>query len=377
MNSTFAASAPRPLTILHTEWSDGWGGQERRIYSEMQGMRERGHRVLLATRPGCILANRAEDVGLPVSYFPFSGKFDLHTVLRLRRFILEAGVDIVNTHSGIDSWVGGMAARLAGVSLVRTRHLNLPLKRSWHNFVHFLPHRIVTCGQSMLENLRDNERFPAVQLTSIPTGIDFTQFRPHRERAEVRAEFVLSDAGVQTPFIVLMVAVIRAVKRHEVAIDAFASFHRQHPDSLLLLAGEGPMHAQVEAMCAARGIADAVRFLGHREDIPDLMSAADALILTSRSEGVPQVVTQALGLGLPVIATAVGGVPELVINDRTGLLVPPENPTATAAALCRLYDDAPLRERLSTAGRAHALAHFSHEAMLDATEKLYAQLRRH
>jgi glycosyltransferase involved in cell wall biosynthesis len=374
MTSTFASPAPHLLTILHTEWSDGWGGQERRILSEMQGMHERGHRVLLATRSGCLLAKKASDIGLPVTFFAFSGKFDLLTVMRLRSLIRKQGVDIVSTHSGIDSWVGGMAARLAGVSLVRTRHLNLPLKRSWHNFVHFLPHRIVTCGQATLKNLREEQGFPAAQLTSIPTGIDFRQFTPRRTRLEVRAELGLSDTSGQSGFVVLMAAVIRAVKRHEVAIDAFASFHRKHPDSVLLLAGEGPMRAQVEAMCAARGICDAVRFLGHREDIPDLMSASDALILTSRSEGVPQVVTQALGLGLPVIATAVGGVPELVIDGQTGLLVAAEDPAATATALCRLYDEAPLRERLSIAGRVHALTHFSRDVMLDATEALYAEL---
>lgn len=374
MTSIPASSAHHPLTILHTEWSDGWGGQERRIFSEMQGMRERGHRVLLATRPGCLLARRAEDVGLPVIFFPFSGKFDLGTVLGLRSFIGEQRIDVVNTHSGIDSWVAGMAARLAGVGLVRTRHLNLPLKRSWHNFVHYLPHRIVTCGQATLENLRDKEGFPASQLVSIPTGIDFTQFRPCRTRHEVRTELGLSEDAAQTHFVILMAAVIRAVKRHEVAIESFASFHQIHPDSILLLAGEGPMRAQVEAMCLCRGISDAVHFLGHREDIPDLMMASDALILTSRSEGVPQVVTQALGLGLPVIATAVGGVPELIIDNKTGLLVAAENPAQTSAAMCRLYDEPQLRERLSATGRTHALTYFSQNVMLDTTEALYAEI---
>ena len=374
MTLTSASNTQRPLTILHTEWSDGWGGQERRIFSEMQGMRERGYRILLATRSGCTLAQKAGEIGLPVSLFAFSGKFDLTTVMQLRRLIREQNIDIVSTHSGIDSWVGGMAARLAGVRLVRTRHLNLPLKRSWHNFVHFLPHRIVTCGQATLESLRDEQGFPPAQLASIPTGIDFRQFCPCRTREAVRAELGLSDSSAQTCFIVLMAAVIRAVKRHEVAIDAFAAFHHEHPDTLLLLAGEGPMRAQVELMCAQRGVADAVRFLGHREDIPDLMAAADVLILTSRSEGVPQVVTQAMGLGLPVIATAVGGVPELVIDGKTGLLVAPEQAQRVATALCRLYDDENLREQLSMAGREHALAHFSKDVMLDSTEALYAQL---
>lgn len=364
----------RPFTILHTEWSDGWGGQERRIFSELQGMRERGHRVLLAARRQCTLARKAAEAGIPTSYFAFAGKFDPITVLQLYRFIRTQRVDIVSTHSGIDSWVAGMAARLAGVALVRTRHLNLPLKRTWHNFVHYLPQRIVTCGQATLANLRDEQGFPSTQLASIPTGIDFDCFIPRRSRFEVRQELGLSAESGQPYFIVLMAAVIRAVKRHEVAVKAFALLHQQHPDTLLVFAGDGPMRAQIESLCATCGVAEAVRFLGHRDDIADLMAASDALLLTSRSEGVPQVVTQAMGLGLPVVATAVGGVPELVVNEQTGLLVPAEAPAETAAALGRLYADGALRERLAAAGRQHALARFSLSAMLDSTEALYSEL---
>lgn len=357
--SDAAATAPdhRPLTagqkfrILHTEWSDGWGGQERRIHAEMLGMRARGHTAILAARPGSELATRSLANGMQVRLLPFRGKFDLKTIYGLYRLIRDEKIDIVNTHSGIDSWVAGMAARLADVCLVRTRHLNLPLKRSWHNFVHFLPHKVVTCGQAMLENLRDNYDFPAEQLASIPTGIDFSVFRPKIGRAAARTALGLKD----TTFTVLMAAVIRAVKRHEVAILAFAEFHRQAPDSLLLLAGEGPMRAQIEAQCAQLGIGHAVRFLGHREDIPDLMAASDAMILTSRSEGVPQVITQALGIGLPVVASAVGGIPELVLDGKTGLLTKPEDFHGVAAALLRLSTSAELRESLIKAeiGRAH------------------------
>ena len=134
--------------ILHTEWSDGWGGQERRIVSEMAGMRARGHRLWLATRSRCVIAGKAREAGIDVVELPFAGKADLRTILPLARLIRREGIEIVSTHSGIDSWVGAFAARLGGARLVRTRHLNLPLHRSWHNFVHAMADRIVTCGRS-------------------------------------------------------------------------------------------------------------------------------------------------------------------------------------------------------------------------------------
>lgn len=356
--------------ILHTEWSDGWGGQERRIHAEMLGMQRRGHKVLLATRPSCILARQAAADGIPVEYVDFSGKFHLPSILRLKAIIDREGIQIVNTHSGIDSWVGALAARLAGAKLVRTRHLNLPLHRRWYNFVHFMAHRIVTCGQAMRSYLIEKHGFPPAQLASIPTGIDFSRFAPARTRDVMRAELGLSPSC----FVVLMVAVIRGVKRHEVAIRAFAELLRHQPDAVLLLAGEGPMQVDMERLSSELGVAGKIQFLGQRSDIPDLLQAADAVLLTSRSEGVPQAITQALGLGKPVVATAVGGVPELVIDEQTGLLVPSERPDLTAQALLRLVREPGLATRLSQGAQAHARQHYSLEAMLEATERVYAEL---
>jgi glycosyltransferase involved in cell wall biosynthesis len=358
------------MHILHTEWSDGWGGQEKRIYTEMLGMRARGHEVTLATRSSCQLGVRAADAGIPVVHLPFCGKFDFGSVRQLRKLIRNEEIDVVNTHSGIDSWVGGMAARLAGCVLVRTRHLNIPLKRNWHNFVHFLPQRIVTCGEEMRNTLICSQDFPSAQLASIPTGIDFSTFRASQPRSTVRAALGIAENA----FLILMVAVIRSVKRHEVAIRAFQRFQATVPDAVLVLAGEGPLAAVMQQLCEELCVADSVRFLGHRDDIPDLMQAADMLLLTSRSEGVPQAVTQGLGMGLPVLATAVGGVPELVIDGETGLLAPAEDIKALATGMAHLHDDVALRARLGAAGHTHALAHYSIEAMLDATEKLYADI---
>lgn len=357
------------FTILHTEWSDGWGGQERRIFTEMLGMRQRGHRLILAARPTCALARQAAAAGIPVEFVPFAGKFHWPSIAQLRRLIQREGVQVVNTHSGIDSWVGAFAARLAGVKLVRTRHLNLPLHRTWYNFVHFMAHRIVTCGEAMRRTLIETHGFPPEQLVSIPTGIDFSTFVPKRERAAVRAELGIAPEA----FMVLMAAVIRGVKRHEVAIRAFAQFRQARPDAKLVLAGDGPMRIDMERLCAELKVTDAVLFLGHRDDVPDLMQAADALVLTSDSEGVPQAVTQALGLGVPVVATAVGGVPELVIDGQTGLLAPKERPDCVAEGLARLAADPALAARLGAQARQHAQGHYSLTAMLDATEQVYAQ----
>jgi glycosyltransferase involved in cell wall biosynthesis len=355
------------MRILHTEWSDGWGGQERRVLSEMAGMAARGHDLFLVTRPHSHLRREAEAQGIPVSTLPLRGPADLFSIHTLARWLRRWGVDVVNTHSGRDSWVGGLAARLARTPvLLRTRHLNLPLRRSWRNFVHRLPDRVVTCGDAMRRQLIEDCGFPPHQLVSIPTGVDFDRFVPRLSRPELRRSLGLKADD----FLVLMVGIIRGVKRHELALRAMPRVLETNPHAHLLIAGDGPMRADAERLTAELGLSKQVHFLGYRDDVADLMGAVDLLLLTSRSEGVPQAVTQALGLALPVVATAVGGVVELVKHERTGFLVPPEDADSVARAVLRVATALDEARLLAVAGRTHVLKRYSLQAMLNSTQEL-------
>lgn len=359
------------MRILHTEWSDGLGGQEMRVLSEMEGMLRRGHEVFLATRPSCRVAELAQQRGIRVKTLPMRRSLDLRSILELRQHLRREQIDVVNTHSGVDSWIGGIAARLAGAPvLLRTRHLNFPLKRTPLNFVHYLPDRIVTCGEAIRKDLIERDGFNPARLVNIPTGIDFSRFVARKSRGTVRMELGRSE----TDFLVLMVGILRGVKGHEFALQALAIIAKKRPEIFLLLAGDGPMGDHLRQRARELGIESRVRFLGFRDDIPDLMNAADMLLLTSKSEGVPQSVTQALGIGLPVAATRVGGVPELIEHDRTGLLVPRADPQAAADAIEYLLQNPERARRFARAAKAHALAHFSLDAMLDKTERLCIEL---
>jgi glycosyltransferase involved in cell wall biosynthesis len=141
----------------------------------------------------------------------------------------------------------------------------------------------------------------------------------------------------------------------------------------LAFAGGGREHARVEAELRAHGLGDRVELLGERHDVPALLAAADVFVLASRSEGAPLSVLEAMAAGLPVVASAVGGVPELVADGETGLLVPPGDPAALSSALARLLDDAELRRRMGAAGRARARDRFDISALRAAHLELYAR----
>lgn len=362
------------MRILHTEWSDGWGGQERRIISEMRGMQTRGHDLYLVTREHARIRGVAEDAGIRTFALPLQNKFDLASIARLAHLLRQLQIEIVNTHSGVDTWIGSLAARLArSPALVRTRHLDIPLRRNWVNFVHYLPARIITCGETTRTRLIEDCGFPAHQIISIPTGIDFDRFFAQKHRANVRQTLGQSPEDE----IVLMVGVIRGVKRHLLALEVFATLAKERPNLHVWLAGDGPMRHEVERRCDELGLSGRIHFLGYRDDVPELMNAADALLLTSRSEGVPQVITQALGSGLPVVATNVGGIPELITHGQTGLLAPAEDVAALTAALRSVFEDPAWAQNLGERGRSHVLARYTLAAMLDATESAYADILGH
>lgn len=153
------------------EWSEGWG-QEIRIINEMLAVRERGVTLFLACRAHARIKVEAERYQIPVFILPFRGNTDLATLFSLTRIIRHENIDIVNTHSGKDTWVGGLTARLAGARFIRTRHLSNPIRASRLNFINGIADYVLTTGESVREDMIRNNRIRPETIQSVPTGID-------------------------------------------------------------------------------------------------------------------------------------------------------------------------------------------------------------
>jgi glycosyltransferase involved in cell wall biosynthesis len=189
----------------------------------------------------------------------------------------------------------------------------------------------------------------------------------------VRVEF---GVGREEP-LVSMVGVLRSWKRHDVFLEAVRLLRDGGSPVRALVVGEGPQRARIESEIAGKNLAGAVRMTGYRQDIPMIIAASDVVILPSdRFEGVPQVILQALGMGRPVVASPIGGIPEVVRHDETGCLCPAGEPSAFAGAIARLLADPSLRERLGAAGRELVLSRYSSTAMCEKTEAFYDRLAR-
>jgi glycosyltransferase involved in cell wall biosynthesis len=337
-------NATEPIRVLHTEWSDGWGGQEIRIVEEMCAVRERGVEVFLACREHAKIKAKAEERGIPVFPLPFRGNTDLKTLMDLVRIVRKHGIHIVNTHSGKDTWVGGLAAKIAGAKFIRTRHLSNPINPSRLNFINSLADFVITTGESVRFDMIRNNRISPEKIVSIPTGADENRFHPDCcDREEVRKELGILPGEMA----IGILAVLRSFKRHDLFIEAAIEVARTHPDVLFLIAGEGPQRPTIERLIASSGISDRIRMLGHVDRPERFLKALDIFLLSSDSkEGVPQSVIQALMMGLPVIATDVGSTKDLFYENNF-LLIPPRDVNLLVNNLKTLLDKPGLRMELS------------------------------
>lgn len=362
---------PERLVILHTESSAGWGGQEIRVLTEAGDLRDRGHQVAILCRPESALALRARGSGLPVvpDRMPFA--LDPRTVIRMAAHFRRWRARVVVTHSSIDSWCAGLAARLTGVPVVRMRHLSVPLRRNPLSRLVYvgLCDRIVTTGEAIRRQFIQRLGIPPTKVTSIPTGIDLARFHPSRaDPMRVRNALGLDQ---RIP-LVAMIGVLRSWKGHLVFLRSIRRIREVHPGVRGVFVGDGPFRSVIEDAIRSQGLCEAVHLLGQREDIPEILGGVDVVASASTAaEGIPQALLQALAMRRPVVASDVGGVPEIIHPGETGWLVPADDPGALADAILEALTDPVKASRLADEGRKVVEERHSLRTMGEQMEQLY------
>ncbi len=358
-------------TILHTESSRGWGGQERRIVLEAQAMRDRGHRLLIACDPRGELYQRSQESGFPVFALPFGGLSNVTAWRTLRRLLAREGVDILNTHSSLDSWLGFLAWRTkrSRPGFVRTRHLSTPVKQSWPTrWLYHAPAATITTGENIKALLQERLQVPEDCIFAIPTGVSLAEFSPRLADPDLKASLNFPPGS----FIFGTVSVLRSWKGHLFVLEALKKLLDAGQPCSLLVVGDGPYQPVIEEHIAKLDLAGHVRLAGYQDRVADWLALMDALVMPSYAhEGVPQAVLQAMAMAKPVVATAVGGIPEVIIHEESGLLAPPKDAAALADAMALLLEDQALGEKLGQRGRSLVVKNFSLERMAERVEAVY------
>jgi glycosyltransferase involved in cell wall biosynthesis len=278
---------------------------------------------------------------------------------------------VVHTHNPLPLIYGAPAARLAGAAAIHTKHGINPGSRG-HRFLRRAASELVSAfvavSDTTAEQARAQRDVAPARLHTIPNGIRLDRYAPDpAARAAVRAELGLGDAWV-----VGSVGRLDSFKNQAMLVRAMAPLLSARVR--LVLVGEGAGRPEIEAAIAELREPQWVVLTGRRMDVPRIVHAFDVFALSSKSEGLPLVVPEAMSAGLPIVATAVGGLPSVVDEGETGLLVPVEE-QPLAAALARLERDRDAARAMGTRARQVALARYSHDRMVDDYLALYARAR--
>jgi glycosyltransferase involved in cell wall biosynthesis len=294
---------------------------------------------------------------------------------RLAAYLRERRIDILHSHMFRGSLFASPVGRLCRVPVVlETSHGREAWRRGWraNYFIDRMANRCVNrtiaVSAANARYLVEEKRLPGSKVTVIHNGCDLDRFRPDHAAPEgMRAALRI---GPLDP-VLLVTGRLEPQKGHRFLLDAMREVRGEFPGARAILLGEGSLRGELERQAAALGLGDTVRFVGFQANVPDWLALADISVLPSLHEGLPLVAIESLAAGCPMVATAVDGTPEVVVNERTGLTVPPGEARSLAEAIRRLLGSAELRRRFAAAGRGWVLERFSRERQMRDTQELY------
>ncbi|MBN1396051.1 MAG: glycosyltransferase [Pirellulales bacterium] len=303
-----------------------------------------------------------------------AGKYDATVLWRLVRLMRRRRIDaVVTVGPGDKMFWGRLAARLAGVPVVCSalHSSGLPDRVEAPNrLLAPLTDAFIAVAETHGRHLAAREGCPARKVRVVPNGVDVERFHPRWPDRELQSELKL-EPGAPT---VGIIAALRPEKNHELFLYVAALVHVELPATRFLVVGDGPQRAKLERLARSLGLADAVRFLGARRDVPELLALMDVVALTSKMESNPICLLEAMAAEKPVVATKVGSVAESVQDGRTGYLTAADDSRAMADRILELLRDRPRASSMGRAGREEIIARWSVERMVRGYEELIADL---
>lgn len=355
------------MKVVHVETGMHLYGGAQQVAFLLDGMSRRGIRCVLACPPGAAIGQHFSGSAVEVRELDCSGDLDLGFALRLRTLLRREQPDLVHLHSrrGADV-MGAVAARLAGTPCVLSRRVDNPEPRAWVALKYRLHDRVIAISQGIADVLA-LEGVPAGKLRVVRSSVDPTPWQQPESREAFAAEFDVPAHAI----LIGVVAQLIDRKGHRVLFQALRQLPRR--DELRVVCfGQGPLREALEQDAADLG--PAVRFAGFRKDLARWVGCLDLLIHPALMEGLGVSLLQASAAGVPIIASRAGGMPEAVADGESGLLVPPGDAKALAAAVGLLVDNPKRRRRLGECGRLRIERDFSVARMIEDNLSVYREL---
>lgn len=361
------------VRVLHVLPNFGPGGAERLVVDLMEATDKTRFEVAavsLYPESGTILEREIREKGLKVYFLTKHRGLDLRMIPQLYRLFREFCPDVIHTHRYVLRYAL-LPMLLCRIPVrIHTVHNVAQKEVDWiGKVIHHIAFRLggvvpVSISQEVAKTVR------VLYGQGIYTPVIYNGIYTARFISEAKKDTLREKENL----IVLHVGRFVPQKNHLLLIEAFAKTVKECPTMRLWLVGDGPLRLKVQELIKGKGLEGKVSFLGIRDDVPKLLMDSDIFILSSDWEGVPLTVLEAMAAGKPVIATAVGGVPELVVNGETGILVLPRDFDALAQAILRLARDKTLRQNMGELARRRAIERFDITQTARAYEELYLRL---
>jgi glycosyltransferase involved in cell wall biosynthesis len=347
--------------VIHVDTAAGWRGGQNQVLLTARGMNGRGELAAIACRKGSVLEARARAAEVAVAPMPFRGDLWPPGILALARLLRREPGAVLLLHDPHAVSAGLIASRIAGAAPpLAVRRVDFPLKGRLSLAKYRACRRVLAVSRAILGVL-ESAGVERERLRLVYEGV------PEPARVSGGREALASLGVPQHAQVIGNVAALTGHKDHATLLEAMALVRARKPDARLVICGEGELRGALEARARALGIADRVLFAGFRRDLDRLMPAFDVFCLSSHLEGLGTSLLDAMALGLPVVATAAGGIPEAVEDGATGRLVAPRDARALADALAEALGDERQLAAWGEAGRRRYLERFTAERMVDET----------
>ena len=354
------------LKILYVDTERVWRGGQEQLFSLILGIRDRQHQVWLAAPSDSPLSSKALQSGIETYCFGQRKELSPWAFLQLWKILRKQDFDIIHLNTPRPLVLGGLASKLRGVPLrVCSRRVNFPLSSPLSRLKYnWMQESVVTVSVSIRRTLIEGGVRPDL-IKVIYEGVDLDWLDSQQAPAP---DYVNSGLVVGT------VAHLSPEKGHRTLLEAAPRVLSRVPNVHFVLAGGGPLMSTLKARVEELGIEKKVTFTGFRSDSEALMKNFDVFCLPSLSEGLSSAILVAMASSLPIVATQAGGIPELVIDGETGILVSPDDADQLAVGLCKVLESSQLREKMGCAGRQRIEKTFTLERKLNETEKLYLSM---